>query len=83
MDKDNDSKLNLLEFKNGVYSTYKTYVEYESAGEQAPSPEDVFSKLDIDKDRYIFIVQEIHECIVYWYNFVKICILQITENRRT
>lgn len=64
MDKDNDSKLDLLEFENGVYNTYKTYLEYESAGEQAPSPEDVFSKLDTDNDRYIFIIQELHECIV-------------------
>lgn len=51
MDKDNDHKLNFLEFENGAYNTYKTYFEYESSEQHLPSPTDVFFKLDIDKDR--------------------------------
>lgn len=51
MDKDNDQKLNLLEFETGAYNNYKTYLEYESANMEIPTSADVFDKLDVDQDK--------------------------------
>ncbi|CAH9111889.1 unnamed protein product [Cuscuta epithymum] len=52
-DANNDHKLSLLEFEGGIYPTYKTYLEYEMNGKSVPSLLDTFSKLDINKDKFL------------------------------
>ncbi|KAL3521666.1 hypothetical protein ACH5RR_019815 [Cinchona calisaya] len=54
MDKDNDQKLNLLEFEIGAYNNYKAYLEYESLeNNNVPTAADVFDKLDVDQDKLL------------------------------
>lgn len=50
MDVNNDHKLNRLEFSNGAYNIYKTYLEYETQGGNIPTPFEAFAKLDFDGD---------------------------------
>lgn len=52
MDYDKDGKLSFVEFCDHTYDIYKNYVEYETAGRRVPKPEEKFSELDLDKDRY-------------------------------
>ncbi|GAA0186646.1 calmodulin-related [Lithospermum erythrorhizon] len=51
-DIDNDQQLNQSEFERGAYESYKIYYQYET-GEIAQSPNSIFSKLDINKDRLL------------------------------
>lgn len=54
MDRDNDQKLNLLEFEVGAYNDYKFYLDYESVSTaNIPSAADVFDKLDVDHDKLL------------------------------
>ncbi|CAK9146541.1 unnamed protein product [Ilex paraguariensis] len=64
MDLDKDQKLNLLEFQNGAYDTYKSYLEFENGGAGAPGPEDVFAKLDVNKDK-LLSVEELKPILRY------------------
>lgn len=53
MDDDNDGKLNLDEFLENTYRTYKSYAEFEDDGDGAdfPSAEETFAGLDTNKDK--------------------------------
>ena len=52
MDKDNDQRLNLLEFEVGAYNDYKFYLDYESgSAANISSAAAVFDKLDVDHDK--------------------------------
>ncbi|OIT02024.1 PREDICTED: calumenin-A [Nicotiana attenuata] len=53
MDVNRDHKLNRLEFSNGAYNIYKTYLEYESRGTNIPTPLEAFAKLDVDGDKFL------------------------------
>ncbi|KAM3308957.1 calumenin-A [Capsicum chacoense] len=53
MDVNNDHKLNRLEFSNGAYNIYKTYLEYETQGSNIPTPFEAFAKLDFDGDEFL------------------------------
>ncbi|XP_057485547.1 uncharacterized protein LOC130771871 [Actinidia eriantha] len=53
IDYDHDEKLDFIEFKNGGYDSYKNYVEFETGGANIPSPEDVFEKLDVNKNKLL------------------------------
>ncbi|KAL2556264.1 Calcium-binding EF hand family protein [Forsythia ovata] len=64
MDYDNDQKLNLEEFEEGAYDSYKTYIEFETGWEEYHSPEELFNKLDIDKDKFLR-VEELKPMIQY------------------
>ncbi|KAK4366025.1 hypothetical protein RND71_013905 [Anisodus tanguticus] len=50
MDVNKDHRLNRLEFSNGAYNIYKTYLEYESLGTNIPTPFEAFTKLDYNGD---------------------------------
>lgn len=53
MDDDNDGKLNLDEFLENTYRTYKSYAEFEDDGDGTdfPSAEETFVELDTNKDK--------------------------------
>lgn len=51
MDQNSDGKLNFVEFSDSAYDVYKNYVEYETSGADAPSAEEKFADLDVDKDK--------------------------------
>ncbi|GFY84054.1 calcium-binding EF hand family protein [Actinidia rufa] len=53
IDYDHDEKLDFIEFKNGGYDNYKNYIEFETEGANIPSPEDVFEKLDANKNKLL------------------------------
>ncbi|XP_027109643.1 uncharacterized protein [Coffea arabica] len=54
MDKDNDQRLNLLEFEVGAYNDYKFYLDYESgSAANISSAAAVFDKLDVDHDKLL------------------------------
>ncbi|XP_010091199.2 reticulocalbin-2, partial [Morus notabilis] len=55
MDYDKDGKLSFVEFCDHTYDIYKNYVEYETAGRRVPKPEEKFSELDLDKDRFLTV----------------------------
>ncbi|KAL2499392.1 Calcium-binding EF hand family protein [Abeliophyllum distichum] len=64
MDYDNDQKLNLEEFEAGAYDSYKTCIEFETGWDKYHSPEELFNKLDIDKDKFLR-VEELKPMIQY------------------
>ena len=51
MDDENDERLNFKEFKDHVYSTYQTYMDFETAGGYVPSAGQKFAELDVNKDQ--------------------------------
>ncbi|KAF7830739.1 45 kDa calcium-binding protein [Senna tora] len=51
MDYDDDGKLNFKEFQDHVYASYVSYVEFETAGKEAPKPHDKFHELDVNHDK--------------------------------
>ncbi|KAK7320837.1 hypothetical protein VNO77_30682 [Canavalia gladiata] len=53
MDDENDGKLNFNEFEDRVYSTYKSYVDFETNGKDASAPRDKFTELDVNKDQFL------------------------------
>ncbi|KAL7003637.1 hypothetical protein U1Q18_004787 [Sarracenia purpurea var. burkii] len=53
IDYDDDEKLDFAEFKDGAYEIYRNYVEFETGGANVPSPEEVFKKLDVNKDKLL------------------------------
>ncbi|KAK9204620.1 hypothetical protein WN943_014884 [Citrus x changshan-huyou] len=55
MDDDNDGKLNLDEFLENTYRTYKSYAEFEDDGDGTdfPSAEETFVELDTNKDKLL------------------------------
>ncbi|RDY11456.1 hypothetical protein CR513_03860, partial [Mucuna pruriens] len=53
MDDENDGKLNVNEFENHVYSTYESYMDFETNGGDIPSPKDKFAELDVNKDQFL------------------------------
>ncbi|CAN4099462.1 unnamed protein product [Withania somnifera] len=64
MDVNMDHKLNRLEFNNGAYNIYKTYLEYESRGANIPTPFEAFAKLDVDGDEFLR-VEELKPILQY------------------
>uniref|UniRef100_A0A5B7C332 Putative calumenin-B-like n=1 Tax=Davidia involucrata TaxID=16924 RepID=A0A5B7C332_DAVIN len=64
MDIDNNEKLDYLEFRDGAYDTYKNYVEFENGGANVPNPEEVFGKLDVNKDK-LLRVEELKPIMQY------------------
>ncbi|TKY55978.1 Reticulocalbin-2 protein [Spatholobus suberectus] len=53
MDDENDGKLNFNEFEDHVYSTYESYMNFETNGGDVPSPKDKFAELDVKKDQFL------------------------------
>ncbi|KAF5204145.1 Calumenin-b [Thalictrum thalictroides] len=53
MDHDKDGKLNFKEFRTQAYEIYKSTAEFESGGDDLPSPEEKFDELDVNKDRLL------------------------------
>ncbi|KAK4277586.1 hypothetical protein QN277_015563 [Acacia crassicarpa] len=53
MDGDNDGKLNFKEFEEHVYSTYASYVEFETEGRNVPQPHHKFHELDVNNDNFL------------------------------
>lgn len=51
MHPENDGKLNFDEFKDHVYNTYSSYMDFETSGGNIPDPEDKFAQLDVNKDQ--------------------------------
>lgn len=51
MDDEIDGKLSINEFKDHVYSTYESYMDFQTNGGDVPSPEDKFTELDVNKDQ--------------------------------
>ncbi|KAA8533585.1 hypothetical protein F0562_030981 [Nyssa sinensis] len=64
MDIDHNDKLDYLEFRDGAYDTFKTYVEFENGGANVPTPEEVFGRLDLDKDK-LLRVEELKPILHY------------------
>lgn len=54
MDNDRDGQLNFDEFLRHAYDIYKSYVEFESQGDDVPTAEEKFNGLDLDEDEYAF-----------------------------
>lgn len=52
MDQDNDGKLNFMEFSHNAYDSFKSYIEFETGGAKAPTAEEKFAELDLNKDKY-------------------------------
>lgn len=53
MDDENDGKLNFNEFEDHVFSTYKSYMDFESKGGDLPSPKDKYAELDVNNDQFL------------------------------
>ncbi|XP_057442878.1 uncharacterized protein LOC130734458 [Lotus japonicus] len=53
MHPENDGKLNFDEFKDHVYNTYSSYMDFETSGGNIPDPEDKFAQLDVNKDQFL------------------------------
>ncbi|KAK7385003.1 hypothetical protein VNO78_30710 [Psophocarpus tetragonolobus] len=53
MDNENEGKLNMDEFKDHIYSTYESYLDFETNGEDVPSSMDKFIELDVNKDKFL------------------------------
>ena len=51
MDDDHNGKLNFKEFLENAYNIYESYTEFENAAAFAPTAEDKFAELDINKDK--------------------------------
>ncbi|XP_021291767.1 calumenin-B [Herrania umbratica] len=66
MDDDHDGKLNFKEFLDYAYNIYKSYAEFETAAALAPSAEDKFVELDINKDKYLEL-DELRPILCYLY----------------
>ncbi|XWS48594.1 hypothetical protein CRYUN_Cryun13aG0089900 [Craigia yunnanensis] len=66
MDDDHDGKLNFKEFLEYAYNIYKSYAEYENAAALAPTAEDKFAELDINKDKYL-VAEELRPIFRYLY----------------
>ncbi|KAJ8558107.1 hypothetical protein K7X08_004873 [Anisodus acutangulus] len=64
MDVNKDHRLNRLEFSNGAYNIYKTYLEYESLGTNIPTPFEAFANLDYDGDGFLR-VEELKPILQY------------------
>ncbi|XVE64432.1 hypothetical protein DITRI_Ditri07aG0100300 [Diplodiscus trichospermus] len=64
MDDDHDGKLNLEEFHEYAYNIYKSYVEFENPAALAPTAEDKFAELDINKDKYQ-VMEELRPILRY------------------
>lgn len=52
MDSDRDGKLNFDEFLHHAYDIYKSYIDFETQGEDVPTAEEKFDELDLDEDEY-------------------------------
>lgn len=50
-DHETDGKLNFNEFEDHLYSTYESYVDFETSGGDVPSAKDKFADLDVNKDQ--------------------------------
>ncbi|XP_054796256.1 uncharacterized protein LOC129301686 [Prosopis cineraria] len=66
MDYDNDGKLNFKEFEDHVYSTYVSYMEFETAGKNVPQAHQKFHELDVNKDNFLS-VEELMPILQYLY----------------
>uniref|UniRef100_A0A7N0TF75 EF-hand domain-containing protein n=1 Tax=Kalanchoe fedtschenkoi TaxID=63787 RepID=A0A7N0TF75_KALFE len=55
MDYDEDGRLSYSEFLERAYDTYRNYIDFESAGAYIPSPETIFSQLDVNKDGFLCV----------------------------
>ncbi|XVE58339.1 hypothetical protein DITRI_Ditri04bG0162200 [Diplodiscus trichospermus] len=64
MDDDQDGKLNFKEFLDYTYNIYKRYAEFGNAAALAPTAEDKFAELDINKDKYL-VVEELRPLLHY------------------
>ncbi|XP_020210617.1 calumenin-A [Cajanus cajan] len=53
MDDENDGKLNFNEFEDHVFSTYESYMDFESKGGDLPSPKDKYAELDVNNDQFL------------------------------
>lgn len=51
MDNSGDGKLNLEEFVNQIYDTYRTYAEFETDQSHIPTATQKFFELDINKNK--------------------------------
>ncbi|KAI4337989.1 hypothetical protein L6164_016347 [Bauhinia variegata] len=66
IDEEIDGKLNFKEFNEKVYNMFKTYAEYETAGQFVPSAEKKFSELDANNDEFLS-VEELMGILRYLY----------------
>ncbi|WJX10026.1 hypothetical protein P8452_00796 [Trifolium repens] len=48
-----DGKLNFNEFEDQIYSTYESYVDFETNGGDVPNAKDKFAELDVNKDQFL------------------------------
>ncbi|XP_061370242.1 uncharacterized protein LOC133312956 [Gastrolobium bilobum] len=53
MDDEMDGKLNFDEFEDHVYSTYVSYMDFETNGGNVPDAKDKFAELDVNKDQLL------------------------------
>ncbi|XP_045808719.1 calumenin-A [Trifolium pratense] len=48
-----DGKLNFNEFEEHVYSTYESYMDFETNGGDVPNAKDKFAELDVNNDQFL------------------------------
>lgn len=58
MDYDNNGKLNFVEFSKNAYDIFKNYIEFETGGANVPTAEEKFAELDVNKDKYYYVLLE-------------------------
>ena len=48
-----DGKLNFIEFEDHLFSTFESYLDFETNGGDIPNAKDKFDELDVNKDRFL------------------------------
>ncbi|XP_022945265.1 reticulocalbin-2 isoform X1 [Cucurbita moschata] len=64
MDYDRDGKLSFDEFLHHAYDIYKSYIEFETQGDDVPTAEEKFDELDLDEDE-VLTVEELRPLFQY------------------
>lgn len=81
MDYDRDGKLSFDEFLHHAYDIYKSYIEFETQGDDVPTAEEKFDELDLDEDEYAF---DLYFCFIptCWVFIIsKNCVQSIDSGR--